>query len=232
MSDKTKFSVILLSVFTIFTICYFAIPYNYNNETVHALNYVFAIIPFLFQVYVFYDAFYKSTSLKQKVYGLPIMIFGYSYLVLGVVLSIIINVFNATGTVKTWVVIVIPLIIFATCLIGLFIRISARDYAYNLDNNNQSKTSFMDNLKINIKTLNNEFDYEPLKKQMNELCELIVYSDPIQTDKTQEIDDEIDKEFVKLKESSIEDEYIQTEKSIKIISNLVNERNLINKANK
>ena len=90
----------------------------------------------------------------------------------------------------------------------------------------------MNELKIDIKVLADSFDYKPMNKSVNDLKDLIVYSDPVENEETVPLDKEIKQNYDLLKDAIVNKNYELAAQEINKITNLVNTRNLKCKLNK
>ena len=227
---RTSLSIILLLL--AYTLCYFLIPVVQQNKTVFALNYVFAAIAFLFQIYVFYLVFFKNETLKSKVYGLPILKVSIIYLIISLLYNLAIFILNIYYNIPTILSIIVPIIFIVFVLIGIFITTGVKEEVERQDEKLNVTTSLMDNLKNDFKVFMASYDYQPLQKKINDLYELVIYSDPVSDDKLIDIEDEINKTYLMLKNAYNTGDYNLFEKYIEQLQKLVNERNIICKMNK
>ncbi len=227
---RTSLSIVLLLL--AYTLCYFLIPVVQQNKTVFALNYVFAAIAFLFQIYVFYLVFFKNETLKSKVYGLPILKVSIIYLIISLLYNLAIFILNIYYNIPTILSIIVPIIFIVFVLIGIFITTGVKEEVERQDEKLNVTTSLMDNLKNDFKVFMASYDYQPLQKKINDLYELVIYSDPVSDDKLIDIEDEINKTYLMLKNAYNTGDYNLFEQYIEQLQKLVNERNIICKMNK
>ena len=107
MKNNIRVCLVIGLFLLIFTVCYFVIPYPYENNTVFTLGYIFAIIAFLAQIYTLYKGLMKDSSLKSKVYGLPLIRVGFIYLAVQVIITLLLNIINAFVYLPSWICIVL-----------------------------------------------------------------------------------------------------------------------------
>lgn len=232
MKNKLRFAIVLAILIILYTVCYFAIPYPHKDTTVFALTYVFAVVAFASQGYTFYVSFCKKDTLKSKVYGLPIFRVGIIYLAVALLTSIIITVANAFVAVPLWIAIILPVLLLGFAVIGCITTEAVKEEIERQDNKIVYDTHFIDNLKTEFKSLLVTFNYEPLKAKFNKLCDSISYSDPVSNESLILIEDEMDKNYILLKDALYNKDYVELEKQIDKLLLLVNERSARCKSSK
>lgn len=225
MKNNIRVCLVIGLFLLIFTVCYFVIPYPYENNTVFTLGYIFAIIAFLAQIYTLYKGLMKDSSLKSKVYGLPLIRVGFIYLAVQVIITLLLNIINAFVYLPSWICIVLNILIIGVFAIGL---ITVEGYKETIEKEEMKEvinTLFLDDLKTNVKALYNKFDYEPLKKKMKDLYELIIYSDPVSHKDLVSLEDEISRKLNSLKSSFNNKDYTILEVEMNDLQSLMEERN-------
>lgn len=225
MKNKIRFLIIEALFVAIFTVCYFVIPYPHENNTVFVLGYVFSILAFLAQIYTFFVAFVKSKNLQSKFYGLPVVKVGIRYLVFQLVITLILTVINAFVAVPGWISVVVYLLILVLSVVGLITVEAYKEEVEKVEVVNEVNTIFLDDLKSNAKSLNDKFNYEPLKQNMKKLYELIIYSDPVSSPELASVEEEITRKFNDLKITYSEKAYERLETEIDQLTSLMEERN-------
>lgn len=225
MKNKHRILIILLIVIAIFSTCYFVIPYPHNGLGVYISTYIFTLIAILGQLYPLYLAFYKSKNLASRVYGLPIVKVGVIYLVLQVIAMLALTITNAFVPVPVWIAILVQVIILGFGIIGVFVKESYAETVTALDSEQKANTRFLDDLKSNAKSLARRFNYEPLKRQFNDLVDLILYSDPVSNADLEDIETRITDKFDELSTNYKANNYVDVANNINELNDLMEERN-------
>lgn len=231
---KNKFRLILIIILSaiVYTVAYFVIPFPHKSLPIYICVYVFTMFSFVAQLYTTKDTFLKKNSPKSKIYGLPVIKVGIIYLIASLIFMLLMTILNAFIEIPLWIYIIVQLIIIILGIIGVLITEGVKTEIKNQESKIKKQTKFMNELKIDIKVLADSFDYQPLKQSINDLKELIVYSDPVENKETVSIDKEIKQNYDFFKDSISNRNYEETSKYIKKITDLVNDRNLKNKLNK
>lgn len=232
MKNKTRLAIIIILSAIIYTVAYFVIPFEHNNLAVYILVYIFTLLAFGVQFYTTRETFIKNNSVKSKIYGLPIARIGVIYLIVSLVLMLAVTITNAFVTVPLWIYVIIQLVVVALGTIGFLITDATKNEIKEQESKIKKHTKFMNELKIDIKVLADSFDYKPLNKSVNDLKDLIVYSDPVENEETVPLDKEIKQNYDLLKDAIINKNYELAAQEINKITNLVNTRNLKCKLNK
>ncbi len=232
MKNIIKSLLVLITLYILFTVIYFAIPYSHFNEDVFVLIYVVTTVSFIVQGYPIYLYFKKSNNLKSKFYGIPLYLVSLIYLISQLVFAFIACIVNAFCKFPTWLSIVIPVLLLGMTFIGFITTSSYKEELEKMDRKIIADTNFIDNLKSDIKAFNSTFKYDDLKKEMNSLLEMIYYSDPVSNEKLNLIEDDIDKNYISLKDAYFNDDIDRVAMQIKVLKSLIQERNIRCKSEK
>ena len=232
MKNRNKFLITLLVLFIVFSAVYFLVSYSHVSDAVWLLMYFFTLVAFGGQIYFYHVSFCKDESIDSKVYGIPVFKVGIIYLVIQLVFTAIITVINIFVDPLVAVVVIVEIVLIGLAIIGLIAAESYKEHILHEEKEVIVNTSFMDNLKNEVKAFNNQFNYEPLKKAMDKLTDLIIYSDPVSNEKITIIEDEIGKVYILLKDTYFNKDYENLEKYINKLSYLVTERNVRCKSSK
>jgi hypothetical protein len=139
------------------------------------------------------------------------------------------------------VIISIEVIILALFLIITILLLKSREYIENIDEKNENQISFIKSLKKEIAILNIKFadnkqgsdeiidnnDFHSIKSELEELKDLVRYSNPMSNDKTRQIEENILKNLSELKIELKNHQYQQAINLIKLIKKDIIERDII-----
>lgn len=168
--------VILLAVFSVIA---FVIPFPKN--TVFWIAYLCGVFAILFQLYIFKVSFGNADA-RSRFYGFPIARLGVFYLIIQLLVSI--TEIALSKVLPTWVVILINVLILAAALIGCITTETMRDEIAAQDIKLKKSVSNMRELQSLTSFLPNQTDDPELKKMLQKAADEFRYSDPLTSDKT------------------------------------------------
>lgn len=224
---KRKFSVLLIQIILmlLYIALFFIIPFN--KSTSAWIAFMFSLISIALCAIVCLYAFGKGKDLVSKYYGFPVFRLGFIYMALQVASGIIIIIIDNFASVPFWIILSISLLLLAMASIGTITADNVRDYVKTVDNNDVYKTSTMSDLCIEVSSILDICNNDKVKKHAKALKDKIVYSDPVSSEKTKSIEDEITRETEFLKSIA------RQEDSAELIINQIDKIiNLLNKRSK
>ena len=216
--------VILLAVFSVIA---FVIPFPKN--TVFWIAYVCGMFAILFQVYIFKSSFGKEDA-RSRFYGFPIARLGICYLVIQLVVSI--AEIALSKVLPTWVVILINVVIFAIALIGCITTETMRDEIVRQDGKLKESVFNIRELQSISAALVDQCEDEELKKKLSKLAEDIRYSDPLTSDKTSALENEMQTKIGELQQAIIDGDTDSAKELCEKLACSLRERNRICSVNK
>ena len=227
MKDAKRGQILLAVLFVVFTVIAFVIPFP--KSPVFWIAYLCGVFAILFQFYIFKSSFGKPDA-RSRFYGFPIARLGIIYLVIQLIASII--EISLAKFIPVWVVIIINVLILAFALIGCFTAETMRDEINRQDEQLKKNVSNMRELQSISATLVDQANDEELKKKLKELAVEFRYSDPISSDRTIDLENNMQKQIADLQQA-ITDGDTESAKTLcdKLISSL-KERNRICSLNK
>lgn len=188
MRKNEKRSYIILIILAIlFSIISFVIPIS--KGITFFVAYTFGIIALLFQAYIIKVCFIKGKDVKSKFYGFPIVQISLIYLVIQLLISLLEMV--TTTIIPNWLVIIINTIITAIAIIGCIAADAMKDEIQRQDNNLRQNLSNMRELQLLSKSLVNMCTDENAKIQVKEIADDFRYSDPVSSEMTKEIENNL-----------------------------------------
>lgn len=188
--------VILLAVFSVIA---FVIPFPKN--TVFWVAYVCGIFAILFQLYIFKSSFGKADA-RSRFYGFPIARLGIYYLTVQLVVSII--EIALSKFLPTWVVILINVLILAVALIGCITTETMRDEIATQDVKLKKNVSNMRELQSLTASLVNQTGDAELKKVLQKVADEFRYSDPLTSDKTNALEENMHSQIDDLQQALVD----------------------------
>lgn len=228
MRNEIRSYSILAIVFVIFTVISFAVPFDKN--IVFWLGYVSGAIAIVFQVLILQISLFRSGDLRSKFYGFPIARIGFIYLIIQTIASF---VEMAIGKyIPFWPVLIINLIIIALAAVGCIVTDAVREEVERQNSVLKNDASRMRNLQSIASSLAGQCQDADLKKMLDKLADEFRYSDPVSSDLTVILEDDL---LVQLNDIQKAIAYGDTDSAVKFCDNagsILKERNRICALNK
>ncbi|MBD5556990.1 MAG: hypothetical protein HDQ95_17015 [Roseburia sp.] len=185
--------IVLAIVFAVFTVISFAVPFDRNS--IFGFGYIFGVIAIVSQVYFLKRSFFVEEDAKSKFYGFPIARVGLIYLTVQIIASFI---EMAIGKyIPFWIVLIINVLMMAFAAIGCIATDAVRDEIERQDVKLKKDVNRMRNLQSLTSSLEGQCADAGLKKILNKLAEEFRYSDPVSSDSTEALEEEL---FIQLQD--------------------------------
>lgn len=211
---NSKLSYMLVGLmFVIFNVIAFVIPTPKLES--FWIAYVFTIIAFLVQIFIFNKVLKKEQSLKSKFLGFPLINIGITFLVIQIIAFFIFMMFP---NIQCWITLVVCSLILGISGICLITVEIGRNEITRVENKVKEKVFYIKELQIDVEIMVKKCTDKQCKEELEKLVEAIKYSDPMSSEKLQDIENEIKSKINELGQScSIE--------KINEVQNLIKERN-------
>lgn len=211
---NSKLSYMLVGLmFVIFNVIAFVIPTP--KLASFWIAYVFTIIAFLVQIFIFNKVLKKEQSLKSKFLGFPLINIGITFLVIQIIAFFIFMMFP---NIQCWITLVVCSLILGISGICLITVEIGRNEITRVENKVKEKVFYIKELQIDVEIMVKKCTDKQCKEELEKLVEAIKYSDPMSSEKLQDIENEIKSKINELGQScSIE--------KINEVQNLIKERN-------
>lgn len=199
--NKTRLLVIFAVCIVVFNAVVFLVPFA--KGAVFWISYVFGMLAIVSQLYVLKVAFSGADTVKSKLYGLPIVRIGLIYLAFQFISSMI---FMALGMfVPLWIPLLVDIILLAGAVSGLIAADTVRDEVFSQDVKIKKSVGKMRSIQSRAKSLGSLCgDDAALKKAVNDLSEELRYSDPVSSDETLEMENDLSDMLDSIKELIIQ----------------------------
>ena len=225
--NASKGILTLLILLVVFSVITFVIPFPKN--TVFWIAYICGVVSILFQLYIFKSSFGASDA-RSRFYGFPIARLGIYYLIIQLAVSIIEIAFSKF--LPTWAVIIINVLILAVALIGCITTETMRDEIVAQDTKLRKSVSNMRELQSLTAALPNQTDDPELKKFLQKLVDEFRYSDPLTSDKTSIMEDDMRSQIGNLQQALVDGDIDVANMLCSKLLNSLRERNRICSINK
>ena len=225
--NATKGIMLLVILLAVFSVIAFVIPFPKN--TVFWIAYACGVFAILFQLYIFRSSFGKADA-RSRFYGFPIARLGIYYLVVQLAVSII--EIALSKFLPTWVVIIINALILAVALIGCITTETMRDEIAAQDTKLKKSVSNMRELQSLTAALPNQTDDVELKKSLQRVTEEFRYSDPLTSEKTCILEEDMKRQIGDLQQAIVDGDKEGAKALCKKLLDCLRERNRICSLNK
>ena len=225
--NTTRGILMLVIVLAVFSVIAFVIPFP--KSTVFWIAYICGIFAIFFQLYIFKSSFGKA-DVRSRFYGFPIARLGICYLVIQLVVSII--EIALSKFLPTWVVIIINVLILAVALIGCITTETMRDEIAAQDVKLKKSVSNMRELQSLTASLVNQTGDAELKKSLQKVADEFRYSDPLTSDKTSALEEDMHSQIGDLQQALVDGDVDGAKTLCSKLLDCLRERNRICSINK
>ena len=233
MSKGLKIYFAIVAILAVMvTVLAFVIPFPKKSYATFIMSYVGILLALATQGYVAFLVFKKSSSLKSKVYGIPVIRVGILYLIIQFIASVLLIVINAFVVVPVFVPVIIFVVLLGFAAIGLLITSAVKDFIESVEKEEKQRTAWLNNFKIEVESLNNKTSDEALNKDIYKFIEKVKYSDPMSSDKLVDVENEINEKYLVLKDNVLNNNIEEVKKDLVEINDLMDKRNRICKLEK
>lgn len=212
----------------IYIFAFLIIPFD--KTAASWISFVFTILSFGASFAIGMYAFSGEKSLKSKFYGLPIFRIAYLYPIAQLILGIIICAICAFAEVPAWIALLLSVILMGLAAIGVIATDNTRDIIQEIDTQTEESIKTNKYFRLNISAITALCTDVNAKEVLRKLEEDFRYSDPVSSEHTEAIENNIAGKLYELRS------VISTASSEEIISraaeikNMLAERNRICKA--
>ena len=216
---------ILLILLAVYNVLYFVIPFDRTlSNGAYWLTYGFTTFFIIFMAVVVFIGFHDK-DIKSRVMGIPVVYLGYSVLCTQFVIDAIVMGVGNFFEIKTWIPLIVEVLLLAFFLISLIARTAYKDTIAKIDNQKQRK-AYITELRIQLESMLNSVSNEEVKKELAKLCETVKYTDPVSYKEVEDIEDDISYKVEELSKSISNGDSNKSLEIIGLVFNLVNERKL------
>lgn len=233
MSKGLKIYFAIMAIIAVmFSVLVFAIPFKWKSVATVWIAYIGVLVALAVQCYVGVLVFKKSSSLRSKVYGIPVIRVSIIYLILQLITSVVLIVANNFVAIPVFIPAVILVILTGLAAIGVLLTVGAKSIIEDIEKEEKAKTEFMNNFKIEVESLENKSSDEAFNKDIHKFVEKVKYSDPMSANELVDVESEISIKYRTLKDNILSDKLDDAKKDLIEINDLVDKRNRLCKLNK
>lgn len=221
-----RYNIITILIAILYTILVFVIPFDHKSTFVFWFAYITGLIAIGVQPFISYYSYKDDKSLKSVIFGWPIVRIGYIYLIIQLLLTIIFFIVGAFVEIPNWILPILVCILLTLTIIGLFVSKSYKETIQQMESVAPITTKFINDLTVDTKILVEQVNNDKTKQELTKLADEIRYSDPVSNDSLIELEDEINRKYVDLKDEVIAGNYEIVSHKVNELIILIKERNL------
>ena len=231
LGKKSKSVIAIYAILlVVYIVAFLIIPFN--KIAASWISFAFTIIAIAGSLLIFNFAFNAKETLVSKIYGYPIFRVGAVYALAQLVIGVVICAISAVIAVPYWVALLVSVILLGAAAIGVIITDNTRDLVEEVDESVNVDTKNVTRFQIDIAGIDDVCENTEVKADLEKLNELFRFSDPVTNDETREVEESIKTMLAELKTIVADGSTDDIKALIKKITNALNERNRICKANK
>ena len=193
---KTPYIVIGIA-FLLFNVIAFAIPID--RDMTFWIAYIFSVIAYAVQAFVWYRSIEQKESLKSKLLGASVVYISIVYLILQMIAFF---VFMFISDVPTWCAVLVCTIILGISAICMTATSAGTAMSPSAENKIAIKRQFIKNLQTDVELLAESESNPDVKEKLKELAKKIRLSDPISDSSLSELENELVAKVASINNSS------------------------------
>ena len=200
MKNSTRSLVIIAIALVVFSVIAFAIPFAHT--TAFWVAYGFGALAILFQLYIFKASHAGDGDAKSRFYGFPIARLGVYYLAAQLIVSVI--EMALARVIPTGVAVAINVLLLALAVVGCITVDGMRDEIIRQDGALKRNVGNMRELQSLSSALVGQCGDEALKPMLQKLADEFRYSDPVSSEKTLELEEDMKVQLGDIQQALVE----------------------------
>lgn len=204
--NLTRFYISLGIIFVVFSVIAFVLPFERNS--VFWIAYLFGILSIGVQAYIMPHSFQQGGSVRSKFYGFPIARVGALYVAAQLLLSLL---FMALAkSTSEWVrrtEIVLSVAAFGAAAIGVLSADAIREEVERQDVKLKKDVTRMRTLQSKAASLRDQCEDAAAKSALEKLADALRFSDPVSSEATISLEDDLAGYADELQEALTEEDY-------------------------
>ena len=172
---------------------------------------------------------FSAENLQKLFYKVPLITISYLALI---VLMVTGSVMVLVPECPTDIAVIVCVVILAFSAIALVKTAWAGDVVQRIDEKIKTRTSFMNSLRVQVKTILARAESEPVKTECQKVCDAVRYSDPVSNDALSVIEAKITFKMDELSTAVQADDEQKVKAAAEEVILLIGDRNKICKASK
>jgi len=200
VKNSTRSLIVIAIALVVFSVVAFAIPFAHT--TAFWVAYGFGALAILFQLYIFKASHAGDGDAKSRFYGFPIARLGVYYLVAQLIVSVI--EMALAKVIPTGVTVAVNVLLLALVVIGCITVDAMRDEIIRQDGALKKNVGNMRELQSLSSALVVQCGDEALKPMLQKLADEFRYSDPVSSEKTQELEEDMKVQLGDIQQALVE----------------------------
>ncbi|MBQ9038546.1 MAG: hypothetical protein IJ119_03555 [Clostridia bacterium] len=200
MKNSTRSLIIIAIALVVFSVIAFAIPFAHT--TAFWVAYGFGALAILFQLYIFKASFAGDGDAKSRFYGFPIARLGVYYLVVQLIVSVI--EMALARVIPTGGAVAINVLLLALAVVGCITVDAMRDEIIRQDTALKKNVGNMRELQSLSAALVGQCADASLKPTLQKLADEFRYSDPVSSEKTLELEEDMKLQLGDIQQALVE----------------------------
>ena len=200
MKNSTRGLIVIAIALVVFSVVAFAIPFAHT--TAFWVAYGFGALAILFQLYIFKASHAGDGDARSRFYGFPIVRLGVYYLAAQLIVSVI--EMALSRVIPTGVAVAINVLLLALAVVGCITVDAMRDEIIRQDGALKKNVSNMRELQSLSAALVGQCGDEALKPMLQKLADEFRYSDPVSSEKTQELEEDMKAQLGDIQQALVE----------------------------
>ena len=192
--------IVIVIVLLVFSVIAFAIPFAHT--TAFWVAYGFGALAILFQIYILKVSFAIDGDAKSRFYGFPIARLGVYYLVAQLIASVI--EMALSKVIPTGAAVAVNVLLLALAVVGCITVDAMRDEIIRQDGALKKNVGNMRELQSLSAALVGQCGDEALKTMLQKLADEFRYSDPVSSEKTQELEEDMKAQLGDIQQALVE----------------------------
>lgn len=227
LRNKRIKSILLVYVIAMIVYIVLAAVIPFSKPAGSWVTFGFSILSFILGAVISICAFDKGSTLVSKFYGYPVFRIGFLYTILQTLISILIFAVGAFTNLPYWIGLSISVLLLGIALIGVITTDNVRDYVNEVDTQNKISIKPLTRFNIDISDIVDNCKDPEVYEALKKLKEKFKYSDQVSSSATEEKEASIMEEIKKLRSIIDCDDKQKIIEQIRLISNLLSNRNQI-----
>jgi len=200
VKNSTRSLIIIAIALVVFSAIAFAIPFAHT--TAFWVAYGFGALAILFQLYIFKASHAGDGDAKSRFYGFPIARLGVYYLVAQLIVSVI--EMALAKVIPTGVAVAVNVLLLALAVVGCITVDAMRDEIIRQDGALKKNVGNMRELQSLSAALVGQCGDEALKPMLQKLADEFRYSDPVSSEKTLELEEDMKVQLGDIQQALVE----------------------------
>jgi len=229
--NLTRFYIALGVTFAAFTVIAFVLPLN--RGVVFWLAYLFGVLSIGAQAYIMPRAFRQGSSVRSKFYGFPVARVGAYYVAAQLLVSLAFMALAKLAPGWVWrVELILCVVLFGVAAVGFLSTDAIRDEVERQDVKLKRDVTRMRTLQSKAASLRGQCDDAATKTALDKLSEAFRFSDPVSSDATIALEEELAGYLEEMQQALLEEDYVGMASLCEKIAPKLNERNHLCRSNK